>query len=313
MQEFLADPYGRKVKSLRISLTNRCNLKCIYCHNEGEQGSGAEITVDEVARITRIATKYGVDRVKFSGGEPLLREDLERILRALPPLKDVSLTTNGTLLAARAKKLKEAGLDRVNISLDSLESDRFEYIACRPGQFSHVMEGIDAAIDAGLTPVKLNMVYLKGINDDEVEKMIDFIRGRPLILQVIELMNFHGAFKYHGDISALEKSLRERADNFAYREMHRRTKYFIKGAEVEIVRPIDNSEFCMHCNRLRITSDFKLKPCLLRNDNLVNARGLSDEELENAFKHAISIREPFFKPMPAGALVEKPQKVSMDN
>jgi cyclic pyranopterin phosphate synthase len=296
MQEYLADPYGRKVKSLRISLTNRCNLSCIYCHNEGEQGSGAEITVDEVARVVRIASKYGVDRVKFSGGEPLLRNDLEDILRALPPLKDVSLTTNGTLLARRAGRLKDAGLNRVNISLDTLESGRFEHITRRPGQFGHVIEGIDAALNAGLTPVKLNMVYLKGINEDEVEKMICFVRGRHLVLQVIELMNFHGAFKYHGDVSALEKSLRERADTLEFREMHRRTKYFIEGAEVEVVRPIDNSEFCMNCNRLRVTSDFKFKPCLLRNDNLVNARGLNDEELENAFRYAIGIREPYFKP-----------------
>ncbi len=177
----------QKVSSFRISLTNRCNLKCIYCHNEGEQGSGAEITVDEVARVLRIATKYGVDRVKFSGGEPLLRRDLEDILRALPPLRDVSLTTNGTLLAPRAKRLREAGLNRVNISLDSLDSGRFDRITRREGQFRHVMEGIDAAIDAGLTPVKLNMVYLKGVNEDEVEGMMDF-SGRRLF-EVIELMN----------------------------------------------------------------------------------------------------------------------------
>ncbi len=295
MLETLADPYGRRVTSLRISLTNRCNLRCIYCHNEGEQGSGSEITVDEVARIVRTASKYGVDRVKFSGGEPLLRKDLEDILRALPPLKDVSLTTNGTLLAGRARSLKEAGLSRVNISLDSLDSGRFDRITRREGQFLRVMDGIDAALDAGLTPVKLNMVYLKGINEDEVDKMMDFIRGRPLILQVIELMNFGGVFEYHANVSALEKSLGERAEGFTHREMHRRTKYYIKGAEVEVVRPIDNSEFCMHCNRLRVTSDFKLKPCLLRNDNLVDVRGLDDEGLERALKYTVGIREPFFK------------------
>ncbi len=313
MHMYLADPYGRKVTSLRISLTNRCNLKCIYCHNEGEQGSGAEITVDEIARIARISSKYGVDRVKFSGGEPLLRKDLEDILKALPPLKDVSLTTNGTLLAPRAKKLKEAGLDRVNISLDSLDSGRFDRITRREGQFKHVLDGINAAIDAGLTPVKLNMVYLKGINEDEMERMMDFIRGRPLILQIIALMNFNGVFEYHADVSALEKSLAARADDFVRREMHRRTKYYIAGAEVEVVRPIDNSEFCMNCNRLRITSDFKLKPCLLRNDNLVDARGLDDEGLERALKYAVGIREPFFKASPVGPVAMKAQKASPDS
>jgi GTP 3',8-cyclase len=312
MQESLVDTYGRRISSLRMSLTNRCNLKCIYCHNEGEKDSGAEITVDEIARLVRIAAKYGVDRVKFSGGEPLLRKDLEDILRALPPLKDVSLTTNGTLLAARAKRLREAGLDRVNVSLDTMDGGRFESITRCKGQFEHVLKGIDAALDAGLIPVKLNMVYLKGVNEDEIERMMDFIRGRPLVLQVIELMNFQGAFKYHADVSALERSLKARADDFVCREMHRRTKYYIKGAEVEIVRPIDNSEFCMNCNRLRVTSDFKLKPCLLRNDNLVSLRGLSDGELEKALRYTVGIREPFFKATPV-TIPGKAEKASSDN
>lgn len=297
MRDSLVDDYGRRVTSLRMSLTNRCNLKCIYCHNEGELGSGEEITVDEIARLVRIAAKYGVDRVKFSGGEPLLRRDLEDVLRALPPLRDVSLTTNGTLLASRAKRLREAGLDRVNVSLDSRDAARFETITRCRGQLEPVLDGIQAAIAAGLTPVKINMVYLKGINDDEVDGMIGFVRGKPLVLQIIELMDFQGAFRYHADVSALERALKARADGYECREMHRRTKYYLKGAEVEIVRPLDNSEFCMNCNRLRVTSDFQLKPCLLRNDNLVSLRGLNDEELEKALRRAVSIREPFFKPM----------------
>jgi len=314
MQEYLVDPYGRKVSSLRISLTHRCNLKCIYCHEEGEQNFGREITVEEVARIVRVAAKFGVDKVKFSGGEPLMRVDLEDILRALPPLKDVSLTTNGTLLASRAKALKAAGLNRVNISLDSLSSDRFDRITCtHSSQFDKVLEGINAAMDAGLTPVKLNMVYLKGINDDEIERMMEFIRGKPLILQIIELMNFKGVFGYHADISGLEKKLKERAEKSVCREMHRRTKYYIDGAEVEIVRPIDNSEFCMNCNRLRVTSDCKLKPCLLRNDNLVDVRGLNDEELEKALKFVVSIREPYFKGPSVTSVNQLKQNVATGN
>ncbi|MCD1294841.1 GTP 3',8-cyclase MoaA [Methanocella sp. CWC-04] len=296
MSESLVDAYSRKISSLRISITNRCNLKCLYCHNEGEQDSGNEITVEEIARLARITSKYGVDKIKFSGGEPLVRKDFEDILRALPPMRDVSVTTNGTLLAKRAKGLKESGLNRVNVSLDTLSKDRFGFITrCDNSHFDRVLDGISAAIDAGLTPVKINMVYLKDINENEMEDMIDFVRNKPLVLQVIELMNFQGVFKYHADVSAFERSLKERADKMVCREMHRRTKYYLDGAEVEVVRPIDNSEFCMNCNRLRVTSDFKLKPCLLRNDNLVDVRGLSDEELEERLKYAVSIREPFFK------------------
>ncbi|WP_424359101.1 GTP 3',8-cyclase MoaA [Methanocella sp. MCL-LM] len=295
MQNVLIDAYGRRISSLRLSLTNRCNLKCIYCHNEGEQDSGSEITVEEVAQIARICAKYGVDKIKFSGGEPLLRRDFEDILRALPEMRDVSVTTNGTLLAARAKSLKESGLDRVNVSLDSMDRDRFTFITQCKGQFEKVLDGIDAALSVGLTPVKINMVYLKGVNEDEVDRMIDFVRGKPLVLQIIELMNFHGAFKYHADVASLEQRIKEKADKAVCREMHRRTKYYLGGAEVEIVRPIDNSEFCMNCNRLRITSDYKLKPCLLRNDNLVSVRGMTDAEVEAVLIKTVSAREPFFR------------------
>lgn len=296
MQKVLVDSYGRKISSLRVSLTNRCNLRCIYCHSEGEKDSGSEITVDEVAQIARIAAKYGVDKIKFSGGEPLLRKDFEDILLALPDLRDVSVTTNGTLLAPRARSLKDSGLDRVNVSLDSMSPERFNFITkCPDGYFERVLDGISVALDAGLTPVKINMVYLKDVNEDEVEKMIDFVRGRPLVLQVIELMNFRGAFSYHADVAALERKIKAKADRAVCREMHRRTKYYLNGAEVEIVRPIDNSEFCMNCNRLRVTSDCKLKPCLLRDDNLVSVRGMTDEQVEEAMKRTVSIREPFFK------------------
>jgi GTP 3',8-cyclase len=296
MQDFLVDTYGRKISSLRVSLTNRCNLRCIYCHSEGEEDSGREITVEEVAQIARIAAKHGVDKIKFSGGEPMLRTDFEDILRALPDLRDVSVTTNGTLLASRVKDLKECGLDRVNVSLDSLSPERFDFITkCPKGYIERVLDGISMALDAGLTPVKINMVYLKDVNENEIDRMIDFVRGKPLVLQVIELMNFKGAFSYHADVAALEQRIKAKADRFVCREMHRRTKYYLNGAEVEIVRPIDNSEFCMNCNRLRVTSDCKLKPCLLRNDNLVSVRGMTDEQLEEALRRTVSIREPFFK------------------
>ncbi len=294
----LIDPYGRQITSLRISVTRKCNMHCIYCHGEGEAAHKAEeIAKEEIARIVKVAKEYGINKVKFSGGEPLLRKDLEEILSSLPPLRDVSLTTNGSLLAERAWELKKAGLNRVNISLDTLKEEKYQLITkCSEGSFPKVMQGINAALDAGLTPVKLNMVVLKGVNEDEIEEMIEFVRDKALVLQIIQLMNFRNTAEYQADIIKIEAQLRGRASAVKTNELHRRCKYFLDGAEVEVVRPLDNATFCAYCNRLRVTSDSKLKPCLLRNDNLVDIRGRSEPEIHELIKRAVSLREPYNKP-----------------
>ena len=225
-----------------------------------------------------------------------MRKDLEEIISALPELKDVSLTTNGSLLAKRARGLKEAGLNRVNISLDTLKEEKYNLITkCREGSFSNVLQGINAALKAGLTPVKLNMVVLKGVNEDEIEQMIEFIRGKALVLQIIQLMNFNNVARYQADVLEIEEQLRRRADAVKTNELHRRCKYFLDGAEIEVVRPVNNATFCAYCNRLRVTSDSKLKPCLLRNDNLVEFKGKSEPELHELIKQAVSLREPYNK------------------
>ena len=161
-----------------------------------------------------------------------------------------------------------------------------------------VIEGIDAAIDAGLTPVKLNMVLLKGINHSEIDDGINFV-GRydgTVILQLIELMNFRGIGKFMVDIDSVEKMLESRSSHVIEREMHRRKKYFIDGVEVELVRPIDNSHFCASCNRLRVTSGGKLKPCLMRNDNLIEIKdGAMPEEIKELLRKAVHNREPYYK------------------
>ncbi|NYT18697.1 MAG: radical SAM protein, partial [Methanosarcinales archaeon] len=144
--DLLTDRFGRTVKSLRISLTNRCNLDCIYCHSEGDEGSTNEMTVEMISDIVTTAAKFGVNKVKFSGGEPLVRKDFEDILRSLPELKDVSVTTNGVLLKERAHSLKEAGLDRVNVSLDTLDPEKYAFITHgKPEMLNDVLEGINAA------------------------------------------------------------------------------------------------------------------------------------------------------------------------
>ncbi len=299
MNNTLTDNFGRVIKSLRISITKKCNLKCIYCHQEGEkQTSENEISVETIVRIVTAATEFGVDKVKFSGGEPLMREDFEEIIAQLPALRNISATTNGVMLSHRAASLADSGLDRVNVSLPSINKEHYGAITGSPNLLPKVISSIDAAIDAGLTPVKLNMVLLKGINHDEIDDAINFIRRYDgnVILQLIELMNFREISRFMVDIESVERMLESRALRVNEREMHRRKKYFIDGVEVELVRPIDNSRFCANCNRLRITSSGKLKPCLMRNDNLIEIKeGTPTEEIKGLLREAAQRREPYYR------------------
>ncbi|MEN6442808.1 MAG: GTP 3',8-cyclase MoaA [Methanoregula sp.] len=290
----LVDSYDRPVSNLRISLTPRCNLSCIYCHAEGERSPASEMPAEDIREIMRVAAKFGIRSVKFTGGEPLLRKDLVSIVESVPEGMESSITTNGIFLAPLAADLKRAGLNRVNVSLDSMNPETYKKIA-GSDHLAEVLEGIDAALDVGLTPVKLNMVVLKGINDNEIDDFLAYVRGnRNLVLQLIELMHFNNCEK-HSDLNGLEGVLASRSNQILTRRMHHRKKYCLDGAEVEVVRPLHNTEFCAFCNRLRVTSDGKLKPCLLRTDNHVDIRGKSGAELETLFKEAVLRREPFFK------------------
>lgn len=299
MNNELTDPHGRVITSLRISITQKCNLNCIYCHQEGEKGnSKREISLDTIVKITSSAIEFGVKKVKFSGGEPLLRSDFEDIIATLPELKDISATTNGAFLAERAASLADSGLDRVNVSLPSLNIEHYKKITGSSHALPRVLEGIKAAVEAGLTPVKLNMVLLKGINESEIDDAINFAAkfDGNVILQLIELMNFKNTRQFMVNIDSIEKMLESRAIFTKERLMHRRKKYFIDGIDVELVRPIDNSKFCANCNRLRITSSGKLKPCLMRNDNLIDINEEATvEEIKEMLKSAVEKREPYYK------------------
>jgi len=290
----LKDPYNRPVSNLRISLTPACNLSCVYCHKEGEKSPGDQMSAEEIAEVLRVAAKFDIRSVKFTGGEPLLRSDLIEIIRSVPRGMESSLTTNGTFLAEYASALKDAGLRRVNVSLDSLNHETYKKIT-GIDSLSDVLAGIDAALEAELTPVKLNMVVLEGVNDDEIDNFLSYVRNnRNLVLQLIELMHFNDC-TYHGDLNELEDSLASRSKQIITRRMHHRKKYCLDGAEVEVVRPLHNTEFCAFCNRLRVTSDGKLKPCLLRTDNHIDIRGKQGAELEALFEKAVSLREPYYK------------------
>lgn len=292
MTEKLIDPYGRQVTNVRISLTPACNLNCVYCHAEGEEQPDYMLSTDEITTIINAFCRYPIRSMKFTGGEPTLREDLIDIISSVPSHIESSMTTNGTLLADSAYDLKDAGLSRVNISLDTLRHDRYKQITGKD-LLGDVLAGIDAALDAGLTPVKLNTVLLQGINEDEIPDFFDFVRGdRNLVLQIIELMEFNECTS-HADVDRLERTIASQATEILTRRMHHRKKYCIDDAEVEVVRPLHNTEFCSHCNRIRVTSDGKIKPCLLRRDNEVTIRGRSGDELDKLIHMAISRRQPY--------------------
>jgi len=301
----LIDPYGRSVNSLRISVTQRCNFDCFFCHQEGESNPGSEMSLGEIEAIVSVAAELGINKVKLTGGEPLLRDDIAEIVRRIDPYVDeVSMTTNGYSLAEKACDLRNAGLKRVNISLHSTHPDVFCKIIGREA-LTEVRRGIAAALECGLRPVKLNMVVMKGVNDGEIQDMIDFSREVGAILQLIEYQPLErGADdweKYHFDLRPLEEELEAKAVRIVEREMHRRRQYHLGGgAIVEVVRPMHNSQFCRFCTRLRVTSDGRLKPCLMRDDNHVEAvsllrRGATREEIVEAFTEAVARREPYWR------------------
>lgn len=302
----LLDHYGRPLLNLRIALTKPCNLHCSYCHGEGEYKNAvkAEMTAQEIIRIAKIAVKLGVSRIKLTGGEPLMRKDILQIVRGIaeiPGLEELSMTTNGTLLAPIAKDLRANGLKRVNISLPTINRDT--YCKLTGGRLEDALKGVEAAVEAELNPVKLNMLVLQGVNDSQVNDMIDFARQTGAILQLIELEPINISMEYykahHKPLEDYEEMLRQRALYVESRRyMQNRRVYRLPGVSVEVVHPIENTEFCRYCTRMRVTSDGKLKPCLMRNDNLVDIltpmrNGASERELMEIFKLANEMRQPY--------------------
>ena len=303
--EPLIDPFGRHVSSLRVSVTQRCDLACFFCHREGEHNPGKEITAGEIGRIVEVAAELGVTKIKVTGGEPMMREDIVEVIRLISPhVREVSMTTNALQLPGKAVALREAGLKRVNISLHSLKRETVKRIAgvdCLDG----VKAGIQAADEAGLKPIKLNFVVMKGLNSDEIPDMLRLSAETGAILQLIEYQSLERGVERWGDlyydITPIERVWDMEAVRVEEQVMHRRKRYTLAdGATVEIVRPIHNTVFCANCNRLRLTSDGHLKPCLMRGDNLVPMvqllrSGASKEELVDAFRLATSLRGPYWR------------------
>jgi len=299
------------VRNLRVCITEKCNLKCFFCHREWDPSSNCLLEVKDIVKIVEAASSLGIKNVKITGGEPLVRSDIVEIISRIFPLVDeVSLVTNGVLLEDYASDLKRAGLSRVNVSLPSLDSSKYESMT-GGGDISRVLKGIEAAREVGLTPVKINMVILKGINENEVEKMIDYACNIGAALQLIELQPIpegEQVFeKFYVSLRQIEESIALKSVMRTLNPTGQRTVYTIPRnggkAVVEIVSPINNPDFCSRCSKLRVTCDGRLKPCLLRNDNLVNIletvrseAGL--EALREKFIEAISLKEPYWKISP---------------
>jgi len=302
----MKDDYGREIRGLRLSVTQRCNLACFYCHREGQEKSNKELSPDEIERVVRISKEIGIREVKITGGEPLIRRDIVEIVKRISRYMDeVSITTNGVLLGRYASLLKNAGLNRANVSLDSLNNEKYKRITGK----DYLQEVINSIkIASKIMPLKINMVVMRDLNEDEIPEMIGFASENRVILQLIELetdkQSINGSFyrRYHHSLRDIEDKLKKKASRIEIRKMHHRKKYFlpVNGEEVqiEVVRPMHNSEFCKYCSRMRMTSDGKLKPCLYDNHNIDIADlirdNVDDDELIEAFKRAVKLRKPYW-------------------
>ena len=276
------DSFGRKITYFRVSITDRCNYRCIYCQSEKqfEFIPHQEILrYEEIVEIVEEAVKLGITKVRITGGEPLAREgitDFIRRLREINKLEDISLTTNGFFLPEYAKKLKDAGLTRVNISLDSLQERKYNRIT-RGGSLEKALKGIDSALKADLLPIKINTVLIRGINDDEVEDFVRLTLERPLSIRFIELMPSGEESKdnYRDEFISVLKIKESLAEKYSFRPADINSGngpanyYKIKGAKgtIGFITAL-SQHFCSSCNRIRLTSNGKLRPCLFSNKEI---------------------------------------------
>jgi cyclic pyranopterin phosphate synthase len=301
----LEDGFGREISGVRISLTDRCNFDCVYCHNEGlgdtrgpMEPADDEMSADDVVRFLEVADEFGVTAAKFTGGEPMLRQDLEEIVRRTPDGIETSLTTNGTFLPGRAEALKEAGLSRVNVSQDAMDPEAFRELTKSNG-YEDVIAGVEAALAAGLAPVKLNMVVFEH-TAGYVPEMVDHVADNEgMQLQLIEYMpELAGRPEWAVDIDRVHGWLAEQAVRVERREMHGRRRYYVEGdageGMVEIVDPVGNADFCANCGRVRVTHEGYLKGCLNRNDDLKSMGEMTKPEIREAFRTVVDERVPYY-------------------
>jgi len=284
----LYDQFGRQITDLRISVTDRCNFRCFYCRSadpENYQEHEQILSWNEFERLGRVFRDLGIRKVRVTGGEPLVREGVENFIGRLSEIgfEDLSMTTNGHLLARRCERLLAAGLKRINISLDSLDPVKFEKIT-RTKTFSSVMAGIDAAQNSALAPAKVNAVLVRGFNDDEVEAFAQFARERGVIMRFIEFMQLDADRHWSREVVVPAAEIYSRINvrwplvQIPHEASETARKYrFADGApgEIGLIAPV-SQPFCGHCSRIRLTADGKLRTCLFSKDDH-DLRGLLRE------------------------------------
>jgi cyclic pyranopterin phosphate synthase len=293
--ERLTDSHGRIIHDLRVSITDRCNYKCVYCRT-GEVGAQyPELTIEEYLRLIKLFVDLGISKVRLTGGEPLLRRGLVEMVRELARLRtingqplDLALTTNGHLLDGLAAPLKAAGLNRVTVSMDAVDADTFERITRIPGSFQAVLAGVRAARTAGLTPLKVNCVLLRGFNDNQIERFAQFAREEGVVVRFIEFMPLEEGRLWTPEIVVPLKEIVERIGRvlplveLPAREVGEtaRRYTFVDGVgEIGIIAPVSQA-FCGACSRVRLTSDGKIRTCLfsqVEHDLYGRLRGGADD------------------------------------
>ena len=301
----LVDPFHRPIKYVRLSVTDRCDLRCGYCMPKGFRDFEEPedwLSFDEIERVMAAFGRLGVTRIRLTGGEPLVRKDLPQLaarLSALPGIEDLSLSTNATRLAKHAQALKAAGISRINASLDSLRADRFKDIT--QGKLDKVLNGLMAARDAGFQPIKINMVVMAGVNDDEVEDMVDFCIEHDFTLRFIETMPMGetglSASRHYVDLRSVRKRLEQRFELLPGMMPGGGPARYVRVAGTELrigfITPI-SQHFCETCNRVRLSVDDTLYLCLGQDDKVelrpLLRNGASADELEEAIRNAIALK-----------------------
>lgn len=292
----MKDSYGRKINYLRLSVTDLCNFRCEYCMPEKGVTKCCHsdiLSIEEFTEITRQAARLGISKVRITGGEPLVRRGVVGLISRIaeiPGIHDIAMTTNASLLAPLAADLKKAGLNRLNISLDTLKADRFARIS-RRGKLSDTLNGIEAALKAGFTGIKLNTVLIGGFNDDEIRDFADFAALHDFTIRFIELMPIGECAVWdRSHFIKAEKVLESLSGLVPLRMDGVSELYALPGGRgrIGLIRPMGN-RFCAFCNRIRVTSDGMLKPCL-HSKTEIPLRGLKGDDLFNRLREGIGMK-----------------------